>query len=266
MIVTSITEPGGAGKTTTALAGYEAFCLAGRTPLTGEIERHERKFSRMIAAMFPGREQPVDISIRLPDADALRADPRRSAFAYAQFFRLMERGHDTDASVDTAAGVGPEFLQVAEDAGHAQDVDGGRHLAFLVPTSPTDSTHTGAARRTILMARRVYPAARIVAVMNRAPADEAEVAKMERSLLDGDVRSAVNAVVVVPVENSGLTTSVHERLHIPHSLIRRADVDTIMRMSGLDRTEARLAMRWHRDWHDRLMIGMSRALQLGSAE
>ena len=144
--------------------------------------------------------------------------------------------------LDNGATVSRAFLDAAEAADHADQIDGGRDLRIVIVAKAEDLQSATSAEASLMRARVIYPNARIILAVTHVRFDR------QRSTHNaGPVVSAVEAsgkadgIVLVPLLNSPFMGELYGEQHIPFHLLASLPVADLAGLIGdVDEQEVRI--------------------------
>lgn len=255
-----LADRGGVGKTATAALIWATLAELGQEVRLGEVEgATERKLSALMENADAGSPDP---NVTTPSRAECTADPKAIVRAFAP--ALAALAEPTKATIiDNGATVSRDFLDAAEMSGHADEIDGGRHLRIVVVAKAEDLQSGVSAEASLRRARAIYPNARIVLVVTHV------VVSAQGQHNAGPVIAAVeaggkaSAVVLVPLLNNPYLGELYGERHVPFHVLAELPLANVAALLGdADTWGVRMYRGQFLTWYNKALASLAAALEL----
>ena len=255
-----LADRGGVGKTATAALIWATLVELGQQVRLGEVEgATERKLSALMARARAGAPDP---NVTTPSRAECTADPKAIVRAFAP--ALAALAEPTKATIiDNGATVSRDFLDAAEMSGHADEIEGGRHLRIVVVAKAEDLQSAISAEASLRRVHAIYPNACIVLVVTHV------VVSAQGQHNAGPVITAVEAtekasdVVLIPLLNNPYLGELYGERHIPfHTLAELPIADVAALLGDADTWGVRMYRGQFLTWYNKALASLAAALDL----
>jgi hypothetical protein len=242
-------DKGGVQKTATAVLVIGLLEAQNRQPKIVEVERpHERK----LTAVLERQGRMPDLYVKVPSETELSEDPRLQAKTFAPVLSMLSG--ESDAVVDLAAGATRGLLEAAGQAEHGELTDGGEGIVVLAVARAEDLQSLASAEAAAILARKIYPCARVIGVITSVIGNNAK-------RVSEDLSRSTDAVVLIATESSPLTGELYGQRHLPFAMIAGLSLDAITGLvSDMTREEAAIWRGRFRRWYGETMQNLTEAL------
>lgn len=256
-----LADRGGVGKTSVASLIWATLTELGLETCLGEVEgATERKLSALLATAQMGDPDP---NITMPTPAECTQDSRANGRAFAPALKaLVAPGKPT--ILDNGATVSRAFLDAAEAADYADQIDGGRDLRIVIVAKAEDLQSATSAEASLKRARAIYPNARIILAVTHVRFD-----RQRGTHNAGPVVTAVEAsgkagsVVLVPLLNSPFMGELYGEQHIPFHLLASLPVTDLAGLIGdAGEQEVRIYRGQYLAWYNTVLAHLAAALDL----
>lgn len=256
-----LADRGGVGKTSVASLIWATLTELGLEARLGEVEgATERKLSALLAMASMGDPDP---NITMPTPAECTQDSRANGRAFAPALKALV-APSKPTILDNGATVSRAFLDAAEAADHADQIDGGRDLRIVIVAKAEDLQSATSAEASLKRARAIYPNARIILAVTHVRFD-----RQRGTHNAGTVVSAVEAsgkaasVVLVPLLNSPFMGELYGEQHIPFHLLASMPVADLAGLIGdADEQEVRIYRGQYLTWYNTVLAHLAAALEL----
>lgn len=256
-----LADRGGVGKTSVACLIWATLIELGLEARLGEVEgATERKLSALLATAQMGAPDP---DVTMPTPAECTQDSRANGRAFAPALKALVAPRKPTI-LDNGATVSRAFLDAAEAADHADQINGGRDLRIVIVAKAEDLQSATSAEASLKRARAIYPEARIILAVTHVRFDR------QRSTHNaGPVVSAVEAsgkaasVVLVPLLNSPFMGELYGEQHIPFHLLATLPIAHLAGLIGdVDEQEVRIYRGQYLTWYNTVLAHLAAALEL----
>jgi len=256
-----LADRGGVGKTSVTSLIWATLTELGLEARLGEVEgATERKLSALLAMAQMGNPDP---NITMPTPAECTQDSRANGRAFAPALKALV-APSKPTILDNGATVSRAFLDAAEAADHADQIDGGRDLRIVIVAKAEDLQSATSAEASLKRARALYPNARIILAVTHVRFD-----RQRGTHNAGPVVSAVEAsgkaasVVLVPLLNSPFMGELYGEQHIPFHLLATLPVADLAGLIGdADEQEVRIYRGQYLAWYNTALAHLAAALDL----